>query len=39
MVAALKKATETLGYEKARVVSKLDDQVFLLLGRWDLECA
>lgn len=28
MVAALKKATESLGYEKARVVSKLQDQVF-----------
>lgn len=28
MVSALKKATESLGYEKARPVSKLDDQVF-----------
>jgi cytochrome-b5 reductase len=28
MVAAIKKATESLGYEKARVVSKLADQVF-----------
>ncbi|KAJ9603024.1 NADH-cytochrome b5 reductase [Cladophialophora chaetospira] len=28
MVSALKKATETLGYQKARPVSKLEDQVF-----------
>lgn len=28
MVSALKKATESLGYEKARPVSKLEDQVF-----------
>ncbi|KAK3715135.1 NADH-cytochrome b5 reductase [Vermiconidia calcicola] len=28
MVAAIKKATESLGYEKPRPVSKLDDQVF-----------
>lgn len=28
MVSAIKKATESLGYEKARPVSKLDDQVF-----------
>ena len=28
MVSAMKKATESLGYEKARPVSKLDDQVF-----------
>lgn len=28
MVSALKKATESLGYQKARPVSKLDDQVF-----------
>ncbi|RMZ75784.1 hypothetical protein DV738_g5276, partial [Chaetothyriales sp. CBS 135597] len=29
MVSALKKATESLGYDKARPVSKLDDQVFV----------
>ncbi|KAF2171899.1 hypothetical protein M409DRAFT_50515 [Zasmidium cellare ATCC 36951] len=28
MVSAIKKATEALGFEKARAVSKLDDQVF-----------
>lgn len=28
MVSALKKATESLGYEKAKPVSKLTDQVF-----------
>ena len=28
MVSAIKKATESLGYEKARPVSKLQDQVF-----------
>ena len=28
MVSAMKKATESLGYQKARPVSKLDDQVF-----------
>ena len=28
MVSAMKKATTELGYEKARPVSKLDDQVF-----------
>ena len=28
MVSAMKKATESLGYEKARAVSKLADQVF-----------
>jgi cytochrome-b5 reductase len=28
MVSAMKKATESLGYEKAKPVSKLDDQVF-----------
>jgi cytochrome-b5 reductase len=28
MVSAMKKATEVLGYEKARPVSKLQDQVF-----------
>ena len=28
MVSAIKKATESLGYEKARPVSKLEDQVF-----------
>lgn len=28
MVQAIKKATESLGYEKARPVSKLQDQVF-----------
>jgi cytochrome-b5 reductase len=28
MVAAMKKATESLGYAKARPVSKLEDQVF-----------
>ena len=28
MVAAVKKAAESLGYEKARPVSKLEDQVF-----------
>ncbi|KAI9672615.1 MAG: NADH-cytochrome b5 reductase [Alyxoria varia] len=28
MVSAMKKATESVGYEKARVVSKLQDQVF-----------
>jgi cytochrome-b5 reductase len=28
MVSAMKKATESLGYEKARPVSKLEDQVF-----------
>jgi cytochrome-b5 reductase len=28
MVAAMKKAAEGLGYEKARPVSKLQDQVF-----------
>ena len=28
MVSALKKATESLGYQKARPVSKLDDQIF-----------
>jgi cytochrome-b5 reductase len=28
MVSALKKATESLGYQKARPVSKLEDQVF-----------
>ncbi|KAK5170591.1 NADH-cytochrome b5 reductase [Saxophila tyrrhenica] len=28
MVSAIKKATESLGYQKARPVSKLDDQVF-----------
>jgi len=28
MVSAIKKATESLGYDKARPVSKLDDQVF-----------
>lgn len=28
MVSAMKKATESLGYEKARAASKLADQVF-----------
>ncbi len=28
MVSAMKKATESLGYTKARPVSKLEDQVF-----------
>lgn len=28
MVSAIKKATEALGYDKARPVSKLEDQVF-----------
>lgn len=28
MVSGLKKATEALGYQKARPVSKLEDQVF-----------
>ena len=28
MVSAIKKATESLGYEKAKPVSKLGDQVF-----------
>lgn len=28
MVSAMKKATESLGYEKPRPVSKLQDQVF-----------
>ena len=28
MVSAMKKATESLGYEKPRPVSKLEDQVF-----------
>lgn len=28
MVSAMKKATEALGFEKARPVSKLEDQVF-----------
>jgi len=28
MVSAMKKATESLGYDKARLVSKLEDQVF-----------
>jgi cytochrome-b5 reductase len=28
MVSAMKKATESLGYEKAKPVSKLADQVF-----------
>jgi cytochrome-b5 reductase len=28
MVSAMKKATEAVGYEKARLVSKLEDQVF-----------
>jgi len=28
MVSAMKKATESIGYEKARPVSKLEDQVF-----------
>lgn len=28
MVSAMKKAVESLGYEKARPVSKLEDQVF-----------
>lgn len=28
MVSAMKKATEACGYEKARPVSKLEDQVF-----------
>ena len=28
MVSAMKKATESLGYKKAGLVSKLDDQVF-----------
>lgn len=28
MISAMKKATESLGYEKARAVSKLEDQVF-----------
>jgi len=28
MVSAMKKATESLGFEKARAVSKLEDQVF-----------
>lgn len=28
MVSAIKKATESLGYEKARPVSKLEDMVF-----------
>ena len=28
MISAMKKATESLGYKKARPVSKLDDQVF-----------
>lgn len=28
MVSAMKKATESLGYKKANLVSKLEDQVF-----------
>lgn len=28
MVSAMKKATESLGYEKAKPISKLEDQVF-----------
>jgi cytochrome-b5 reductase len=28
MVSAMKKATEALGFAKARLVSKLEDQVF-----------
>lgn len=28
MVSAVKKATESLGYDKTRPVSKLEDQVF-----------
>lgn len=28
MVSALKKTTQALGYDKARPVSKLEDQVF-----------
>lgn len=28
MISGLKKATEALGYQKARPVSKLEDQVF-----------
>lgn len=28
MISAIKKATESLGYDKARPVSKLEDQVF-----------
>lgn len=28
MVSAMKKVTESLGYERAKVVSKLADQVF-----------
>jgi cytochrome-b5 reductase len=28
MISGLKKATEALGYQKARPVSKLQDQVF-----------
>lgn len=28
MVAAMKKAAESLGYDKARPVSKIDDMVF-----------
>jgi len=28
MISGLKKATESLGFQKARPVSKLDDQVF-----------
>lgn len=28
MVSAIKKATESLGFDKARPVSKLEDQVF-----------
>jgi cytochrome-b5 reductase len=28
MVSAIKKATESMGYDKARPVSKLEDQVF-----------
>ena len=28
MVSAMKKATESLGYQKAKPVSKLEDQVF-----------
>jgi len=28
MISALKKTTESLGYKKARPVSKLEDQVF-----------
>lgn len=29
MVSSLKKGTEGLGYEKARPISKLEDQVFI----------